>query len=186
VAAASGDPERATRELIELASSPETVRSALFGIEALGRPALIPEVLALLAIGPLSRLAGSVVAGIAGVDLQRERLTAPRPADFAEWKLASDDEDIALPWPDGDRLTLWWERERQRFDAGAAYLAGRPRDGELFGVLLRSGMQRHRSLAAFMLGRSTPSAVLFPLSAPAWMQASALAGPYGMGNVEPA
>src|SRR5690606_28192508 len=108
-------------------------------------------------------------------DLRAGGLTRPPPPDFADWRVTRDDPDIALPWPDAAGLERWWREHQARFPPHATYLAGPPRDRATLEHALRPGPQRHRAIAAFLIGRATPHAAFASLAAPAWQQARELA-----------
>jgi uncharacterized protein (TIGR02270 family) len=84
-------------------------------------------------------------------------------------------EDIALPWPDVERMRAWWQKNNGGFQAGQRYFLGEPPSVPRCTRILQEGFQRQRIAAALYLSLLQPGRILFPTSAPAWRQARLLA-----------
>ena len=84
-------------------------------------------------------------------------------------------EDIALPWPDVERIKAWWMEHRSEFTPGQKLFLGKPITPEHCIHVLKTGYQRQRVIAAHYRCLIQPGTVLFPTSAPAWRQQKLLA-----------
>ena len=80
------------------------------------------------------------------------------------------DEDDGLPWPDPDKIAVWWQGNAQRFTRGTRYFMGAPPSPAHCLSVLRDGCQRQRVVAAEYLVLMTPGTPMFNTSAPAWRQ----------------
>jgi len=79
-------------------------------------------------------------------------------------------EDIALPWPDIDKIRAWWQQNGARFAPGVRLFMGQPVSPDSCTGVLREGFQRQRVAAALHLALLDARAPLFATSAPAWRQ----------------
>ena len=161
----------------ELARSPETVRLAIIGAGATGSPALVPWLIAQMAIPDHARAAGEAFTMITGVDLEREGLAGPWPDGFEcgpnddpEDDSVEMDPDGDLPWPNAELVAQWWDRHQGAFEGGARYLLGRPITGAHLSFVLQTGLQRHRAAAALELAIMQPGRPLFDVRAPGFRQ----------------
>jgi uncharacterized protein (TIGR02270 family) len=130
---------------------------------------------------PVARLAGEAFSLITGTDLRESALDRPapslesRPNDDPESPHVDLDEDDGVPWPDGDKVAQWWDRNARRFQEGTRYFMGQPvTRAHCIGVL-KNGYQRQRILAAHHLCLLEPGTPLFNTSSPAWRQRRLLA-----------
>jgi uncharacterized protein (TIGR02270 family) len=79
-------------------------------------------------------------------------------------------EDLALQWPNVDRIGQWWNENSGRFQSGVRYFLGQPPTREHCTHVLKEGFQRQRIAAALYLSLLQPGTPLFNTSGPAWRQ----------------
>lgn len=163
-------------------------RRAIQSVALLGRVEHVPWLIGQMADPALARLAGEAFSWISGVDLAASDLeTLTRPPDTEPSGLADRDdataidlaldEDDSLPWPDAQKIARWWGDNHGRLAArGAALFMGHPpHDPAALVLTLRSGRQRQRHHAAWLLGLQQASTPLFAVCAPAPRQRALLA-----------
>ncbi|MGY4828972.1 TIGR02270 family protein [Sphaerotilaceae bacterium SBD11-9] len=172
VAMRCGDP-RAGRDAVRaLALQAATRRLAVHATGALGDPASVPWLIALMDEPLLARAAGEAFSMITGADLAYLGLKQDAPDDAPQ---DEDPDDAGLPWPAPAALTDWWAAERARFAPGIRYLAGLPASAASALAVLKAGYQRQRHGAALELAHLGGSAMLFPVEARADWQSRRLA-----------
>jgi uncharacterized protein (TIGR02270 family) len=130
----------------------------------------------------LARIAAEAFVHITGADFNLDQLEAMPPEDFEDGPSDDPDdddvelpEDIALPWPDVERIKAWWMEHRSEFTPGQKLFLGKPITPEHCVHVLKTGFQRQRVIAAHYRTLIQPGTVLFPTSAPAWRQQKLLA-----------
>jgi uncharacterized protein (TIGR02270 family) len=173
--------------------SEELSRGAVIALGWMGRIEAIEALLGRLDSeeGPdLSRQIGAAVCRIVGLDLMAMGLTRPEeePAEMENEESESEaeqpddefddppvDPDEALPWPDADSLTAWWQANRANFKAGQRYRYGRKVDRDAILEVMRSGGLAERHLAACELARMSADDGLQETRALAWSQSRRLA-----------
>jgi uncharacterized protein (TIGR02270 family) len=167
--------------LLQLADMTDADRLRIIGAGLVGHVRYVPWLIEQMANPVLARIAGEAFVNIAGADFNLDQLETMPPADFEDGP--TDDpadenvdvpDDVALPWPDVDRVKQWWTKHNSRFSASSRYFLGQPLCPEACAVVLRGGFQRQRVLAAHHLSLLTPGTPLFNTSAPAWRQQRAL------------
>lgn len=167
----------AHRLLVDAEQLPGAERLRIIGAGFAGQPRYVPWLIEQMAQPALARIAGEAFVLITGADFNLDQLEALPPEGFEDGP--SDDpededvevpEDIALPWPDVERVKAWWMAHRPRFDTGHKYFMGQPPTPEHGLQVLRTGYQRQRVIAAHYGSLLQPGTVLFPTSAPAWRQ----------------
>jgi uncharacterized protein (TIGR02270 family) len=139
-----------------------------------GDPVTIPWLISLMQKPEYSRLAGESLTMITGLDLAYEDLDGDRPEGFESGPTENpEDEDVAmdpdeeLPWPDYQRVSLWWSQNESRFVAGERYLCGQPITQEHCLHVLKNGYQSQRRAAAMELALINQNEPVFNCSATA-------------------
>lgn len=167
------DPAVARARVRELAQTTGMLRIALECAAALGDPALIPWVIACMAIPEQARFAGWTLATITGGDLVTQALDEPAPRGFEAGPSEDpDDPDVAmdpdehLPWPRIAAVRAWWERRGAGLPPGERLLLGKPLDPAWLTHVLRAGSQPARAAAAIELGLLRRGQPLFEVRAP--------------------
>jgi uncharacterized protein (TIGR02270 family) len=153
-----------------LGRRPEALRLAATAAGALGDPAAIDWLIALMNDPELARVAGDSFSLITGADLGYEDLDADapeasgeQPDDDAEDENVKPDPDEDLQWPAPDRIAQWWSKRRSQFRSGVRYLRGEPIGAESLPRTLVQGTQRQRAAAALELAIGNPQQVLFEI-----------------------
>jgi uncharacterized protein (TIGR02270 family) len=130
-----------------------------------------------------ARLAGESFSLIAGLDLAfldlelrdpPEGATAVGPNDDPDDDNVALEEDESLPWPDVAKLRAWWQQHHGSLPAGHRYFMGQVPSPEHCAAVLKTGLQRQRTLAAHHASLLRPGTPLFNTAAPAWRQKRAL------------
>lgn len=154
----------------------------------LGDPANIPALLRLMQDDALSRIAAHAFSVITGLDLvaQNMEIAAPKavstgPNDNPDDDHVKPDPDEALPWPDQEKVAIWWSQNSGRFTAGQRYLAGQLVSRHQCLAILGQGDQAQRRTAALQLKMMDPGASLFQVEAPSWRQQARLSRLLGLG-----
>lgn len=172
----AADPERG-HELLQQLTGPDAVRLRVIGSGLLGQGRYVPWLIEQMKSPVLARVAGEAFVNITGADVNLEQLEVLPPEGFEDGP--TDDpadenvevpEDLALPWLDVGRVTAWWERHRDRFEASGRYLLGQPLTRTACVAVLNDGFQRQRVGAAQHMALLDPGTPLFNTSAPAWRQ----------------
>lgn len=173
----SAGMERGHEVLRQLGEVPDANRLRILGSGFLGSVRYVPWLIEQMSRPVLARVAGEAFVNITGADFNLGQLAQPPPADFEDGPTEdpADEnvevpEDVALPWPDAERVKLWWDQHRARFDPTARYLLGLPLGRDACADVLKGGFQRQRVMAAVHLALLNPGASLFNTSAPAWRQ----------------
>lgn len=165
------------------AKQPALLRRAVHLAGAHGDTLVMPWLLLQLQVPAVARFAGEAFARITGVDLVEAGLATTAPAGFrsgpsddpADEDVAMDP-DEALPWPDADRVSQWWQQRADAFPPGVRHLLGKPLDRDHLDHVLRTTTQPHRAIAAIERALLEPGRPLFDVLAPAERQLRALAG----------
>ncbi|MEW8027127.1 MAG: TIGR02270 family protein [Candidatus Thiodiazotropha sp.] len=171
------DKTSAVNWVREHTNRPGFERSIIEATGFVGDPVTIPWLISLMQKPEYSRLAGESFTMITGVDLAYEDLDGDQPEGFEAGPTENpEDEDVAmdpdeeLPWPDHQRISLWWGANQGRFTAGERYLCGSPITREQCLNVLKNGYQRQRRAAAIELALLNPDEPLFNCSARAKYQ----------------
>lgn len=169
---------KAGHQLIDqLANMPDVIRLKIIGSGFIGDPINAPRLIEQMVQPPLTRVAAEAFVNITGADFNLDQLEAMPPEGFEEGPSEDPDdenvelpEDVALPWPDHEKIQQWWTANQNRFQAGKRYFLGKPVTREHCTHVLKEGFQRQRVLASRHLSLLQPGTPLFPTSAPAWRQ----------------
>lgn len=163
--------------LLDSAALPDAQRLRIIGSGFIGDARYVPWLIEQMAQPATARIAAEAFVAITGVDFNLEQMEVPPPDGFEDGPTDDPDddnvelpEDIALPWPDIDKVRAWWQRNGARFAPGGRLFMGQPvSPGSCQGVLSQ-GFQRQRLAAALHLALLDARAPLFATSAPAWRQ----------------
>lgn len=156
---------------------PNIERLRIIGSGFVGLTQYIPWLLEQMAKPQHARIAAEAFVNITGADFNLDQLETLPPEDFEDGPTDDPDdenvelpEDIALPWPDLEKIKLWWSKNQAHYQSGIRYFLGKPVTSEQCIQVLKEGFQRQRVMASFHLSLLNPSAQLFPTAAPAWRQ----------------
>jgi uncharacterized protein (TIGR02270 family) len=163
--------------LLDSGGLPEVQRLRIIGSGFIGDARYVPWLIEQMAQPATARIAAEAFVAITGVDFNLERMETMPPDGFEDGPTDDPDdenvelpEDIALPWPDLDKIRAWWGKNGERFAPGVRLFMGHPVSPEGCTNVLREGFQRQRVAAALHLCLLEPRAPLFATSAPAWRQ----------------
>ena len=166
----------------KLAQSPGTLRLAVEGAGIIGDTFLVPWLIEQMMIPSLARVAGEAFTMITGADIDHEELrgTLPEginagPNDDPNDSNVDPDADGDLPWPNGESVTRWWDKNKGAFPGGTRHLLGVPISVDQLRHVLKTGHQRQRSAAALELAISEPGQPLFEVRAPGFRQSREVA-----------
>lgn len=161
----------------EFALRPETMRQAVIGSGVIGNHTMIPWVIEQMKSPALSRIAGEAFSMITGIDIALEHLDAKKPEGFESGpnddpkdSNVEMDADDDLPWPNGEAVKAWWEKQKGAYKNGTRYFMGKPIAKEHLQNVLKSGYQHQRRAAAMELAFLNPGQPLFETRAPGWRQ----------------
>ncbi len=175
--------DQAQAWLKSLASSPKTLRLAVYAAGVIGDPANIPWLIQQMADPNMARMAGESFTSITGIDLAYDDLDIDKPEGFEagptenpEDENVDMDPDEDLPWPNPQLIEKWWFAHRLEFTNGTRYLCGQPMTIESLAQVLRTCKQRQRRAAAIELAMRQPGQPLFNTSAPGFRQQVVLGG----------
>jgi uncharacterized protein (TIGR02270 family) len=167
--------------LQQLPETPDTDRLRIIGSGYIGSTRYVSWLIEQMKQPWLARVAAEAFVNITGADFNLDQLEAPPPDDFEDGPTEDPDdenvevpEDIALPWPDFEKIKIWWEQNQARLAGPDRLFLGRPPSEEHCLNVLKEGFQRQRVAAALHLCLLKPGTVLFNTGAPAWRQQAAL------------
>jgi hypothetical protein len=151
-----------------LRNNPYQMRLAAIAPGVIGVPELVPEVIAMMQVTEVARVAGEAFSMITGVDLAFEDLDAEipegwtsGPSDDPEDEDVGMDPDQHLPWPNPDLAFAWWQKNCQKFHPQKRYLRGEEIKQKNLQKSLLEGLQRQRLAAAVELALLAPQQPLF-------------------------
>ncbi|MGJ7571615.1 TIGR02270 family protein [Variovorax sp. RB2P76] len=163
--------------LLDSAALPEAQRLRIIGSGFIGDARYVPWLVEQMAQPATARIAAEAFVSITGVDFNLAQMEVPPPDGFEDGPTDDPDddnvelpEDIALPWPDIDKIRAWWQQNGARFAPGVRLFMGQPVSPDGCTGVLREGFQRQRVAAALHLALLDARAPLFATSAPAWRQ----------------
>jgi uncharacterized protein (TIGR02270 family) len=156
---------RAHATLSDISRDPGHVRMLIEGAGLVGDSVYVPWLIEQMAQEPFSRVAGEAFTLITGADLQALQL-ARHPEDFSLEAGA----DEGLPWPDPEKVSVWWRDNRASFTSGVRMFMGAPLSAESCLNVLKEGYQRQRRTAALHRALQNPIGPLFECRAPASQQ----------------
>ena len=139
----------------DFAKSTDHIRWAIIGTGALGDVSRIPWLIEIMKEAKFSRVAGESFSMITGLDIAKLHMDTDAPEDFEETpnddpkdEEVDLDADHFLPWPDVEKVGVWWKERVGEFTTGTRYLCGKLIDEENLQVVLESGYQRQRLAAS--------------------------------------
>ena len=163
--------------LSECAGLPGATRLRIIGAGFVGDAQDVPGLIEQMEQPTAARIAAEAFVGITGVDFNLEQMEVPPPEGFEDGPSEDPDdehvdlpEDVALPWPDVERLHRWWQANAPRFAPGVRWFLGQPVSQAGCAQVLCESFQRRRVGAALHRSLLQPGMPLFPTSAPAWRQ----------------
>lgn len=163
--------------LQKLNDVPNATRLRIMGSGFIGNIEYIPWIIEQMKTPKLARIAAEAFVNITGADFNLDQLEAMPPDGFEDGPTEDPDdevvelpEDIALPWPDVEKIQKWWSKQQNRFKKDTRFFLGQPVTRNHCINVLQKGFQRQRIAAAQHLCLLAPGTILFPTSAPAWRQ----------------
>lgn len=163
--------------LLDSAALPEAQRLRIIGSGFIGDARYVPWLIEQMSQPATARIAAEAFVTITGLDFNLAQMEVPPPDGFEDGPTDDPDdenvelpEDIALPWPDVDKVRAWWQQNGARFAPGGCLFMGQPVSQDSCQGVLRQGFQRQRVAAALHLALLDARAPLFATSAPAWRQ----------------
>lgn len=137
-------------------------RNATVSLGLLGRAARMDVLIQCISNHKLTRLAGEAFRTVTGVDLEKEKLVAPKENQHEAQQKTEEDEfeddpDENLLIPDPVKVEGWWRKNLSRFDKKGRYRKGQPYSPQILIELLRSGAlpERHHAAMELVLIDST-------------------------------
>lgn len=157
----------------QLKTNADQLRLALIAAGAIGVPELIDDILELMAVDEIKRVAGEAFAMLTGVALAYENLDGDAPEGFESGPSEDpEDDDVALapdedlPWPVPELVEPWWKERKGQYKSGIRYLRGTEITKESLQDTLQNGNQRQRTAAALEMSLGHPKQPLFEVRAP--------------------
>jgi len=152
-----------------LAQQSYSLRKAVIASGLSGDPVYIPWLIQQLEIAEVARVSGEAISLITGIDIAYQDLEGESPEGFQAGPTENpEDEDVAmdsdedLPWADSALVAQWWDQHQQDFIPGNRYLSGKPVSEKQCSIVLRTGFQRQRKVAALdLVVMQPPGAMLF-------------------------
>ena len=170
-------PAQGQALLQQLPNSPDAERLHIIGAGYIEMIQAVPWLLEQMTLPQYARIAAEAFVNITGADFNLDQLEALPPEDYEDGPTDDPDdenvelpEDIALPWPDLEKIKVWWTKNQARFQFNHRYFLGSPITREHCIQVLKEGFQRQRVMAAYHLSLLQPGTQLFPIAAPAWRQ----------------
>lgn len=161
----------------EMTKKSDANRLAVMGAGSIGDTALIPWLINQMSMPALARVAGEAFTLITGVNISEQELEGSWPEGFEAGpnddpkdSNVALDPDENLPWPDTQKISAWWDKNKTQFKTGDRYLLGKPITQDHLQTVLQTGLQRQRTAAALELALIEPGKPLFNTAAPAWRQ----------------
>ena len=152
---------------------------ALSGAGYSGDPLWVNGLIKYMDDPELARRAGEAFSMITGADLAYLDLDRDWPEEVATGpsESATDDNvtldpDESTPWPDSEKIAVWWQQQQRHFTQGQSYLDGKSISVQSCQQVLRTAFQRQRRQAALrlaMLGQP-----FFAVDSPAKRQMASL------------
>jgi uncharacterized protein (TIGR02270 family) len=165
--------ERDVKRLLDLLPDEKLRPRVLFALGFSGRVAAADACVELLRHKPVAALAAEAFSAITGLRIAEEYAAPREEEDEALPPLEEEDLDAdlsskpedALPRPQPERVTAWWQQERPRLDARQRYLAGQPFTPQALLDALASAPMRRRHALALELALRSRGAIQVPTRA---------------------
>jgi len=149
------DVNRTTEILRALFAEEATKRLSILGLGYAGKANAITPLIALMDVPESARVAGEAFSLLTGIDVAANSLDREAPEGFEAGPTESpDDEDVELdpdedlPWPDSQKIDVWWKHNQQNYFSDKRYIWGQELSAESLKNVLRHGNQRQRLFAA--------------------------------------
>jgi uncharacterized protein (TIGR02270 family) len=146
------------------ARDPASGRHAMWALGFAGSLDSAETLIASLAAGETTKVAGEALSAITGVVIAGKLAEPGQPTEPQAAEVADADpppvvrtEDF-LPVPKVDAVVAWWGRERARFRPGLRYIYGLPRNAETLHAALMTAPTWRRRLLRLELGAAAESA----------------------------
>jgi uncharacterized protein (TIGR02270 family) len=152
---ALGGNDRDLERLLECARVAELQADVLWALGFSGRVQAAEVCLELMGEKPLAALAGEAFSAITGLLLEESYVVPPAEEESLP-PLEEEDLDVALepkpedalPLPNREAVSAWWQEARKRFDRGTRYVRGRAFTIEVLLEQLEQGPMRRRHVHA--------------------------------------
>ncbi len=166
------------------ARDPRRLRDVVNATGTIGDPVYVPWLILQTSDPAIARSAGRAVARITGADLVEQGLNGERPPDAgANGPDDTNHENVALdevdwlPWPDPNKLRLWWEDSQAEFSVGTPYFLGVAKTSNDWISTLSLAQQHMRWAAALELALRSSHQAMFEVRARGARQAAQLKQP---------
>jgi uncharacterized protein (TIGR02270 family) len=164
----------------QLKGNPGHQRLAAIGAGIIGDPDLVEDLIAIMDIDELARVAGESFSMITGVDLEGGDLDRDArkgfdsgPSEEPEDEDVEMDPDEDLLWPAPEPVSKWWQEHRKDFRPNVRYLGGKEINAASFKDSLKRGHQHRRAAVALEMAIREPLKPLFETRAPGKRQLKA-------------
>jgi uncharacterized protein (TIGR02270 family) len=152
----------------QLRNDSTRLRLAAVAAGIIGDPGLVEDLIQLMRLPPVARIAGAAFSMTTGVDLAYDDLDVDPPEGFEAGPNENpEDENVALdpdenlPWPGPDLVAAWWKKNANKFIAGKRHLYGKVIDDAALRETVAKGYQPQRAAAALELALRQPTQPLF-------------------------
>jgi len=161
------DTKKITEILQGMYSDEATKRQSIRAMGYFGMAGVIDSLVSTMKLPEFARVSGESFSLITGINLPANGLDlahvddAPdsSPTESADDENIEMDPDEGLPWPDPEKISLWWAQNRSDFLADKRYICGEILSADSICRVLSSGSQRQRVFAAniqALLNRKSP------------------------------
>lgn len=153
---ASSATEEARGWIDQIARDPERQRLVIKATGLLGEPVVVPWLIQHMNHASTARIAGLSFSLITGIDIEEEKLDKDVEVEFIDNEGTdieddAENEDSELPWPDPQKLILFWKENANRFKEGSRSFLGEPVGPEQLKRVIKQGNQLQRQAAAIKL-----------------------------------
>lgn len=156
--------DQARQWISEMAKDETLGRAVIQATAVLGDPHAVNWLIQKMKEPASARVAGEAITMITGIDLIQHRLTKAMPVnlesmpnDSVDDDNVTMDEDDKLPWPDAEKITMFWQQQGRNFIIGQRYFMGQLISTPWLLKLLEHANQRQRCAAALELALTDPA-----------------------------
>ena len=125
---------------------------------------LVPKLFEIMKDPNYAQVAGEAFSILTGIDITEENLDANTPEEnekTAKEKRTIDEQyreyEEDLPWPDLEKIKVWWSQHISDFDDAKYYLAGKEITLDNLSQIMQIGKQAQRAAAAIHLAKIQPT-----------------------------